>query len=338
VDSITHIALGAVMGEAIAGKSLGKRAMFYGALAQSLPDIDFVAAFWLPASDNILVHRGFTHSFVFGLLATITLAFVANRRHRPLKVPLSTWYFLFGAQILIHLLIDACNAYGVGWFEPFSHQRFSFHILFVADPLFSIWPGIALLVLMYIDSKNKTRPYWILFGLIGCSLYFVYAVSNKLTVTNRAKILLQQHHISYDRLLITPTPMNSWLWFVAAEDKTGFHITHRSVFDNGGDSLALTFFPRQNQLLEPFYSEHDVQQLLRFSQGYYTVHQSADTLIFNDLRFGQIAGWDDPEAAFVFHYYINYPEANLMVIQRGRFSNWNRKTMRSMINRIRSKD
>jgi hypothetical protein len=33
MDSITHIALGACMGQAFAGKQLGKRAMLWGAMA-----------------------------------------------------------------------------------------------------------------------------------------------------------------------------------------------------------------------------------------------------------------------------------------------------------------
>ena len=61
MDSITHIALGACMGEAFAGKTLGKKAMLWGALAQSIPDIDFIASFWMDTSSNLLAHRGFTH-------------------------------------------------------------------------------------------------------------------------------------------------------------------------------------------------------------------------------------------------------------------------------------
>jgi inner membrane protein len=67
MDSLTHIALGACMGEAFAGKQLGKKAMLWGALAQSVPDIDFVASFWMNTSSNLLAHRGFTHSFVHSL-------------------------------------------------------------------------------------------------------------------------------------------------------------------------------------------------------------------------------------------------------------------------------
>jgi inner membrane protein len=45
--------------------SLEKKAMLWGALAQSIPDIDFLASFWMNTSGNLLAHRGFTHSFLF---------------------------------------------------------------------------------------------------------------------------------------------------------------------------------------------------------------------------------------------------------------------------------
>jgi inner membrane protein len=337
VDSITHIVLGAVAGEAIAGKVLGKRALFYGALAQSIPDIDFLAAFWLPAADNLLAHRGFTHSFLFGVLVTTILAIISQRWHRPLKIPLLLWLSLYGVEILIHLLLDACNAYGVGWLEPFSHQRFSFHILFVADPFFSIGSGIALVFIIILDSKSPARRFWIASGLIITSAYFLYAIANKLTILRSTSVALEQQHLSHKRLLITPTPMNTWLWYVVAEADSGFYTTYRSTFDNSKRPLQFTFFAKRDSLLEPLRKQHDVKKLIRFSQDYYTVDQWGDTLVFNDLRFGQIAGWNDPEAKFIFHYYLNYPEANLMVIQRGRFSNWNRKTFRSMVERIRGK-
>ena len=62
MDSLTHIVLGASIGEAIAGKRLGKKALVIGAIANSFPDIDIVASFWLPLTKDLLAHRGFTHS------------------------------------------------------------------------------------------------------------------------------------------------------------------------------------------------------------------------------------------------------------------------------------
>ncbi len=71
MDSITHIVLGATIGEAVAGKQLGKKAMLIGAIAQSIPDIDFLLAIWLRPIDNLLAHRGFTHSFFFAVTLAI---------------------------------------------------------------------------------------------------------------------------------------------------------------------------------------------------------------------------------------------------------------------------
>ena len=40
MDSITHIVLGACIGDAVLGKKLGKKGMIVGAIANSLPDAD----------------------------------------------------------------------------------------------------------------------------------------------------------------------------------------------------------------------------------------------------------------------------------------------------------
>jgi inner membrane protein len=63
VDSLTHIALGACMGEAFAGKKLGRKAMLWGAMAQSAPDIDFLAGFWMDTPSNLLAQPGI-HTFI----------------------------------------------------------------------------------------------------------------------------------------------------------------------------------------------------------------------------------------------------------------------------------
>jgi inner membrane protein len=334
VDSITHVALGAIVGEAIAGKSLGKRAMFLGAIAQSIPDIDFIAAFFLSPADNLLIHRGLTHSFLFGGCVTVVLALLCRRWYKPHNISYFTWTLFFGTEIMIHLLLDACNAYGVGWFEPFNHLRVSWNILFVADPFYSLPLGISLIALMTLDSKKTSRRLWIFFGLIASSGYLLYAMSNKIMITRQTTAALEKGHISHKRFFTTPTPLNTWLWYVVVENDSGFFATYHSILDENPIN-DFTHFQKHPEWLEEHGNRNEVSQLLRFSQGFYTVEQSADTLIINDLRFGQIAGWDDPHAKFVFHYYVNYPKANLLVIQRGRFSNWNQRTFHSLINRIK---
>src|SRR5205809_7365287 len=121
MDSITHIALGAVIGEACGGKAIGRKAMLIGAIAQTLPDVDFVMALWLRPVDNLLAHRGFTHSFLFCVIFAFLLGYLSHLRFRDSGKVLLWWVLFFGLQIFIHLLLDGLNNYGVGWFEPFSH-------------------------------------------------------------------------------------------------------------------------------------------------------------------------------------------------------------------------
>lgn len=333
MDSITHVVLGAVMGEALAGKQLGKRAMVLGAIAQSLPDIDFVASLWLPTADDLLAHRGFTHSFAFAVLLTPLLVWGASRAFRP-GLSLHTWAFFLGGQLILHLLIDSLNAYGIAWFEPFSHERYSYHTLFVADPLFTIWLAAAFVMLLVLGAQSPARPFWVKFGLVLSSLYLVCAVTSKVMVSREVSSMLTRQQVSHRRYFTTPTPLNSMLWFIVAEDSTGFQTGYRSFFDRS-NHLELFHADRQDSLLKPFLGRHDVDKLVRFSQGYYTLQQRGDTTVFNDLRFGQMAGWSDPAANFVFHYYLQYPEQNELIVQRGRFKNWNRATTIDLIRKIK---
>src|SRR5882762_3400154 len=123
MDSLTHIALGAIIGEAYAGKELGKRAMVIGALAQSLPDADFAMSFWLSPVGNLLAHRGFAHSFLCGAALCVLLGIAATKWGRPASMTTIRWIGLFAIEIFVHLILYAFNNYGVGWFEPFTHKR-----------------------------------------------------------------------------------------------------------------------------------------------------------------------------------------------------------------------
>ena len=163
MDSITHIVLGATIGELVAGRRLGKKAMLLGAIAQSLPDIDFVASFWSDTAHDVLAHRGFTHSILFVLMMAPLLALAARRKWRDAPLKGGEWVLFFGLQLFVHIFMDALNSYGTGWFEPFSHYRVSFRTLFVADPFYSVWPGISFVALLILKKDSGARKYWAAF-------------------------------------------------------------------------------------------------------------------------------------------------------------------------------
>lgn len=334
MDSITHIALGAAAGELILGKKLGKRAMIIGAVANSFPDIDFVASLWLSPADNVLAHRGFTHSILFMVLVTLIFCWGTILWDKQQVISRNKWFWFFLIQLGAHLFVDGFNAYGVGWLIPFDDARISFHTIFVVDPFYSSILIVAFILLAFLSIQYKHRVRIGTLGLLISSMYLGYALINKYVVSNEVKNILKKQNITYSRYFTTPTPLNTWLWFAVAEVDSGYHVGYRSIFDKT-DQMPLTFVKKNEHLLAAWQNDHALHQLKKFSQGYYTVEYQSDTLIFNDLRFGQITGWHTPNARFSFHYYLNYPKENLLVMQRGRFANWNEQTVESLITRIR---
>lgn len=334
MDSLTHLVVGACIGEVFLGRQLGRRALIWGAIAQSAPDVDVLASLWSDTAENLLAHRGFTHSFLFAALITPFFALAADRWHRPHDIPFRRFCWFFAVAIFGHTLLDGLNSYGTGWFEPFDHRRIALNVLFVADPFFSFGPGVATLVLIFLRRHRRFHRPWAWAGLAWCLIYAGYAVIHKVTMDRTVERLLARQHMQYTRTFITPTVMNNWLWYVVAEDAHGYHVGFRSVFDTT-DTLDLRYFPRNEELLRGLAHDAELHLLLRFSQGFYTVESQQDKLVFNDLRFGQVMGWRDPRAPFTFHFQLGEGSDNELVVQRGRFAGWDGDAVSSLLRRIR---
>jgi inner membrane protein len=333
MDSLTHIVLGACIGEALLDKNAGRKAILWGALAQSVPDIDFIAGMWMPVSTELLAHRGITHSFLFAGFISFFLALVAARWHKAEPISLKKWFWFFLIEIGCHLLLDAMNNYGIGWFEPFSDRRISFNVIYVADPLFTIVPAIAFGFLLFLKSDHRHRLKWARMGITASAIYMIFALWNKYKIEHTVLDSVSKSYAGTLNHFTTPTLLNNLLWFVVIEDSLGYQVGYKSVFDKKKD-LTLHYFPKNEAYLRPVADHEEVMELKKFSQGLYTVEQWKDTLVFNDLRFGQINGWYNPESRFAFHYYLSHPQENDLIVQRGRFAGIDRESIRVMWKRI----
>jgi inner membrane protein len=102
LDSVTQIVLGAACGEAVAGRKLGNRAMLWGAIGGTIPDLDVIAGAFFDEITSTAFHRGFMHSFLFAATAPWLLAWLVQRfydarihQRRGYKLGFMIIWFLF---------------------------------------------------------------------------------------------------------------------------------------------------------------------------------------------------------------------------------------------------
>ena len=336
MDTITHIALGACIGQVVGGRRIGKHALVAGAVAQNIPDIDVITALWMDPSSSVLAHRGITHSFLFAIVFSLLLSWMISRgRHKSLPFAFCLQFLVI--QLFTHIGIDAFNAYGTGLFEPFSHRRISFHGLYVMDPFFLLPVAIAGIILTVSKTTYLARTNLAMLAIAASSLYIGYALFNKSIVDRHVADAFRDQDIDGKKYFVTPTPFNVWLWFVAGSNDNGSFVGYRSVFDDDNTLIEFHFFPRNDTLLARADHQEEVNRLIRFSQGFYAVESKSDTIAFNDLRFGQVGGWQDPFADFTFHYYLHPAIDNKLVMQRGRVTGWKEGTFSALVRRIRSR-
>ena len=82
MDSLTQIVLGAAVGEAVLGKKVGNRAMVWGAVAGTIPDLDVYMRYFTDQMTATEMHRGFSHSIVFSVLMALLLGYCVWKQAR----------------------------------------------------------------------------------------------------------------------------------------------------------------------------------------------------------------------------------------------------------------
>lgn len=334
MDNITHVVLGAAIGEAVGGKKIGKKALWAGALAGNIPDIDVFLSTYQSVPDSLLSHRGFTHSILFCLAATVLFSWLFSRWKHSGSKDFGLWLVIFSLGLFSHILIDACTSYGTAWYEPFSHHRVSFNNIFVVDLFYTLPMLVSFIALLVLKRESSKRKWWNAIGFGLSMVYLIYATINKVNIDRVVDKNLAENKMEAHEYFSTPTPLNCLLWYVVVKDTAGFYISHRSVLDKT-EKMDFNYYPQNKSLLNPFLNEKGVDKLIRFSEGYYCLSVSdSSTIDFHDMRFGQIGGWTDPAAPFVFSYHFGFAANNALVIQRGRFSVANKEAIKALIHRI----
>jgi len=300
MDSLTQIVLGAAVGEAVLGRKVGNRAMLWGAIAGTIPDLDVLLKFIFDDITSTEMHRGFSHSIVFAILITPVLGWIAHKIHYKFTdTSFKNWSWLFFWATVTHPLLDAHTTWGTQFFWPFSF-RLAYQNIFVIDPFYTIPFLIFLIIAMFYKRTNPRRRKLNNIGLIVSTTYMVLTLVFKWITFNEFKEGLAKSEIEYIEVDTKPAPLNTILWTALIETKNGYRTADYSLFDSQDIKFSKEF-SKNKHLIEPYLNQQVIQQLINISAGWYLIEKINNKLIFWDLRFGQI-GLDLDTAPFLWSY------------------------------------
>ena len=286
MDSITQAALGAAVAEAGLGRKLGNKAILWGALLGTMPDLDVLASPFLDAVTRLSWHRGLTHSLLFAVLASPVLAWLMHRIHGE-KCPVLRGSVVVFLVLSTHTLIDCFTVYGTQIFEPFSNQRVGFNNLFIIDPLYTLPLLVGLGIAFFRSPASRLRRWANYAGLLLSSLYVLWSFGAKAVADDRFHQALADKGVTATQYMSGPGLFNTVTWRVVAGDANGFWIGRLNLF-RPDDPIEFQFLPRNENLLAKWRDSRLVRQLVWFSQGFYALEQvDPGTVAFRDLRFNE---------------------------------------------------
>lgn len=79
MDSLTQIVLGAAVGEIALGRKIGNRALIWGAIGGTIPDLDVLANPFMDDIRALAFHRSISHSIFFSVLAPLVFGGLIHR-------------------------------------------------------------------------------------------------------------------------------------------------------------------------------------------------------------------------------------------------------------------
>jgi len=337
LDSLTQIVLGGAVGEAVLGKKVGNKAVLWGAIGGTIPDLDTIPGLFLDTVSRLEIHRGFSHSIVFAILVSPLLGVIIAKLYSG-KAESNWWgwtQLMFWA-IFTHPLLDIFTTWGTQLLWPLE-WRIAIQSVFVIDPLYTLPFLVCLIVVLFLKRNTSKRMKWNRVGIIMSSVYLFITVGLKLYVDQVFEGALRSKNYNYSRFDSRPTPLNAILWTSNIELENRFLITYYSIFDANKD-LQFFEFPKNEALLYPYRNDPKIEKLIQLTKGFYTIEETDNGIAMNDLRFGLTEGFNQGKGDFVFTYLISKQNGKLQVDQKKQSFKDMDSVLQNLWNRVKGID
>ncbi len=294
MDSLTQFALGAGVGLAVLGPSIGPRkAAITGGLLGTLPDLDVLFPFDDPV-DSFILHRGASHSFFIHALVTPLFGEALLRLFDGLKGQRLRAYLAVFLIFVTHAVIDALTIYGTRIFWPIYPEPVKVGSIFIIDPLYTL-PLLAVVIWAFFKG-SWTRRFgrFVTGALIVSTAYLGLGLVAQQIARERAEAYLAEAQIQADDLIAIATPFNIVFWKAIAIVGDRYVNLYLPLL-GGPQAVTAYVHPRGDQDPKCLEGLPALQKLAGFSDGFYRVDRRDGDILVSDLRMGLT-----PNYAFTF--------------------------------------
>lgn len=305
MDSLSQALLGASTFAVVKDKYIGKKSLVIGSLAGTLPDLDVFLAPFFNEVAFITVHRSISHSLSFAILASFGLAFLAHKWTKQ-RYRYKDWALAFFLAIFTHSLLDWCTTYGTKILAPFNGHLFSLNNIHIIEPIYTSILLIGVLLLLLKKSIPPIRREKILrFTLSLSTFYLCWTFVSKGIANQKFLTQLEKQNIHYEKMMISPTPLNSFLWNGIIKTNKGYYFGSYSLFDSR-ENIELQFVESHNELLPQIKRFKKGRQYLEFTQDFPLITIENEVTKIYAIKFGPINYFGAPE--FVYPLSLNLDE------------------------------
>lgn len=231
MDTLTQIALGATIGQAVGGRRLGRVAVAAGAVGGLIPDLDVLVVPLLGPLAEWQYHRGITHSLFFGPIVGTALGWAswrltrAWRPHSPAAEDAArvTWIQVWLLALLTHPLLDLFTVYGTQLLAPLAPTRFAIPAVAIIDPAYTLILLLALLVGWRARATIATRAAGAALALSTLYLFFGWSQNDAAERLARAQ-LAREGNPAVASVQAYPAIFQPFLRRVVVEDRDGVRV------------------------------------------------------------------------------------------------------------------
>ena len=281
MDPVSQAVLGGAVGYLVAGKKAPRKAIITGMTLAILPDLDIFIRYENDL-DSMIYHRSWTHSWIVHSLLAPLLAWLIWQFDKTLSY--ARWLALVWLTWLSHAGLDALTVYGTQLLWPLMPPPIGINSIFIIDPLFTL-PLLLGCGLLIWNSAALRNHHLMMAAIIFSHLYLVWGVAVQSYVGHRVQQSLNAQGISSQKIMITPTPLNSVLWRVLVIDQSHYYEGFYSLLD-GKQTIEFAAFDR-GMAAQAFIKGLDSYQRLRwFNHGFYRLTIDGNDILASDLRMG----------------------------------------------------